>query len=208
MLGALTSTSVVWTVVDAISMVRLVRLGHVLPHIQEILHVMFKSLSTVFPMLLVLVLLTYLWSTFGLLFFGNDTYLADILGDGQPWEAANRHQGFWSVSQGMQTMLGVAISTGSGRWIEITERYQEATAHRWRWAVLLFFASYVFLVRFLLMKLFMMTILFKYKTHASAKVCPRSSAAYSDRKQRGMTSCFRRIPCGTTAPAGCFGSGL
>lgn len=52
-----------------------------------------------FPLLLVMVILTYLWSVFGTALFGNDTYLADLFGRGNSWEAVNRHQGFFSVAQ-------------------------------------------------------------------------------------------------------------
>lgn len=151
-------------------MVRLIRLGHLLPDIQELLLVTVKSSSVVFPLLLVLILLTYLWSVCGMILFGNDTYLADLFGGGYPWEAVNRHQGFYSVAQGMQTMLGVATTPGSDGWVTLMERYQEMTPQRWKWGILLFFTSYAFLTRFLLVNLFMMTLLFKYKTHSSDKV--------------------------------------
>lgn len=151
-------------------MVRLVRLGHVLPNAQEFLLVIAKSSSVVFPLLLVLTALTYLWSVFGVLSFGNETYLAGLFGDGNPWETVNRHQGFFSVAQGMQTMIGVATTPGSNGWITLMQRYEDVTSPEWRWAVVMFFGSYALLTRFLLVQFFMITLLFKYKTHSYDKV--------------------------------------
>lgn len=58
-----------------------------------------KSSSVVFPLLLILALLTFVWSVYGTILFGNDTYLDDLFGDHNSWEAVNRHQGFYSVAQ-------------------------------------------------------------------------------------------------------------
>ncbi|CAM9483745.1 unnamed protein product, partial [Ectocarpus fasciculatus] len=163
------SSASFWRAVEAVSMVRLVRLGHVLPNAQEFLLVIAKSSSVVFPLLLVLTALTYLWSVFGVLFFGNETYLAGLFGDGNPWETVNRHQGFFSVAQGMQTMIGVATTPGSNGWITLMQRYEDVTSPQWRWAVVVFFGSYALLTRFLLVQFFMITLLFKYKTHSYDK---------------------------------------
>lgn len=95
MSGGPTASSPFWTVVEAISTVRLVRLGHILPDVQELLLVTVKSSNTVFPLLVVLVLLTYLWSVCGVMLFGRDTYLAALSGEGFDWETVNRHQGFF-----------------------------------------------------------------------------------------------------------------
>lgn len=111
-------------------MIRLVRLGHMFPDVQELLLVTVKSSSVVFPLLLILTLLTYLWSVCGVVLFGNDTYRADLFGENLAWEAVNRHQGFFGVAQGMQTMFGVATSPGSGGWITLMQRYEEATELR------------------------------------------------------------------------------
>lgn len=111
-------------------MIRLVRLGHMFPDVQEFLLVAVKSSSVVFPLLLILALLTYLWSVCGVVLFGNDTYLADLFGDGKAWEAVNRHQGFFGVAQGMQTMLGVATTPGSDGWVALMQRYQDVTDTR------------------------------------------------------------------------------
>ncbi|CAM9843940.1 unnamed protein product [Ectocarpus sp. 6 AP-2014] len=163
------SSASFWRAVEAASMVRLVRLGQVLPNAQEFLLVIAKSSSVVFPLLLVLTALTYLWSVFGVLFFGNETYLAGLFGDGNPWETVNRHQGFFSVAQGMQTMIGVATTPGSNGWITLMQRYEDVTSPQWRWAVVTFFGSYALLTRFLLVQFFMITLLFKYKTHSYDK---------------------------------------
>lgn len=152
-------------------MVRLVRLGYVLPSAQEFLLVTSKSSSVVFPLLVILGALTFLWSVCGVVFFGNETYLSgDLFGDGEAWEGVNRHQGFFGVGQGMQTMIGVATTPGSNGWITLMHRYEEETSPRWRWAVVLFFGSYALLTRFLLVQFFMITLLFKYKTHSHDKV--------------------------------------
>lgn len=159
-----------WKVVEAISMVRLVRLGFILPNAQEFLLVTAKSSSVVFPLLVVLAALTYLWSVCGVIFFGNETYLADLFGDGNAWEAVNRHQGFFGVGQGMQTMIGVATTPESDGWITLMQRYEDVTSPRWRWAVVAFFGSYALLTRFMLVHFFMIILLFKYKTHSNEKV--------------------------------------
>lgn len=151
-------------------MIRLVRLGHVLPNAQEFLLVTAKSSSVVFPLLLVLALLTFLWSVCGVVCFGTETYLAGLFGEGNAYETENRHQGFFGVAQGMQTMIGVATTPGSNGWMTLMRRYEDATSPRWRWAVVAFFGSYAFLTRFLLVQFFMITLLFKYKTHSSEKV--------------------------------------
>lgn len=70
----------------------------------------------------------------------------------------------------MQTMLGVATTPGSDGWVNLMQRYQDVTPIGWRWGVALFFASYAVLTRFLLVNLFMMTLLFKYKTLSNDKV--------------------------------------
>ncbi|CAB1107988.1 unnamed protein product [Ectocarpus sp. CCAP 1310/34] len=163
------SSASFWRAVEAASMVRLVRLGNVLPNAQDFLLVIAKSSSVVFPLLLVLTALTYLWSVFGVLFFGNETYLAGLFGDGNPWETVNRHQGFFSVAQGMQTMIGVATTPGSNGWITLMQRYEDVTSPQWKWAVVMFFGSYALLTRFLLVQFFMITLLFKYKTHSYDK---------------------------------------
>lgn len=168
--GWMSSSSPFWKAVKAISMVRLVRLGSMLPHVQDILLVAVESSSVVFPLLLILTALTYLWSVWGVVIFGNDTYLAGLLGDGNPWEAVNRHRGFFGVAQGMQTMLGVATTPGSDGWISLMQRYEEVTPVRWKWGVLLFFGSFALLTRFLLVNFFIITLLFKYKTHSIDKV--------------------------------------
>ena len=151
-------------------MVRLVRLGHILPNAQEFLLVAAKSSSVVFPLLLVLTLLTYLWSVCGVVCFGSETYLGGLFGEGHDYETENRHQGFFGVAQGMQTMIGVATTPGSNGWMTLMRRYEDVTSPRWRWAVVVFFGGYAFLTRFLLVQLFMITLLFKYKTHSSEKV--------------------------------------
>eukprot|EP00752_Nemacystus_decipiens_P004767 g4338.t2 len=161
--------SAFWTAVEAVSMIRLVRLGHVLPNAAEFLLVAAKSSSVIFPLLLVLTLLTYLWSVCGVVCFGGGTYLAGLFGGHEGHETENRHQGFFGVAQGMQTMLGVATTPGSNGWVTLMRAYEDATAPRWRWAVVVFFGSYAFLTRFLLVQFFMMTLLFKYKTHSTEK---------------------------------------
>lgn len=159
-----------WMAVNALSMVRLVRLGHILPDVPELLLVLVKSSQVVFPLILILVIVTFLWSVCGVIAFGNETYFADLFGHGYFWEPVNRHQGFHSVAQGMQTMLGIATSPGSDGWINLMQSYADATSEEWNWAVLLFFSSYALLTRFLLVNFFMMTLLFKYKTHSKDKV--------------------------------------
>lgn len=67
-------------------------------------------------------------------------------------------------------MLGVATTPGSDGWVTLMQRYQDVTPARWGWGVLLFFTTYAFLTRFLGINLFMMTLLFKYKTHSDDKV--------------------------------------
>eukprot|EP00903_Cladosiphon_okamuranus_P008160 g7859.t1 len=159
-----------WKAVEAVSVVRLVRLGHVLPNAQEFLLVTAKSSSVVFPLLLVLVSLTYLWSVCGVVFFGSEAYLGGLFGEGNAYETENRHQGFFGVAQGMQTMIGVATTPCSNGWMSLMRSYEDVTPPRWRWAVVVFFGSYAFLTRFLLVQFFMITLLFKYKAHSSEKV--------------------------------------
>lgn len=171
MCGASIASSTFWKLVEAISTVRLVRLGLTFPDIQEIILVIFKSLSIVSPLLILWILVTYIWATFGVVFFGNETYLADVFGSGNAWEAVNRYHGFYSVLAGMRTMFGVAMSSSSVAWIDMMERYQELTSGRWgRLGVYAFFMSYAFLTRLILVNLFMMVLLFKYKTHTNEKV--------------------------------------
>lgn len=66
------SQSPLWKAVEAVSMIRLVRLGYVFPDAQDLLLVAAKSSSVVFPLLFALALLTYLWSVFGVALFGGD----------------------------------------------------------------------------------------------------------------------------------------
>lgn len=207
-----TSPSAFWKAVEAISVVRLVRLGHVLPSAQEFLLVTSKSASVVFPLLIILAALTYLWSVCGVVFFGNDTYLTgDLFGDGNAWEGVNRHQGFYGVAQGMQTMIGVATTPGSNGWVTLMQRYEDVTSPKWRWAVLLFFGSYALLTRFLLVQFFMITLLFKYKTHSHDKVGrdsdegeeePLYTAADETRKGRRNRICLPA--CSSAYPTLCL----
>ena len=67
-------------------------------------------------------------------------------------------------------MLGVATTPGSDGWISLMQRYEEVTPVRWKWGVLLFFGSFALLTRFLLVNFFIITLLFKYKTHSIDKV--------------------------------------
>ena len=177
-------------------MVRLVRLGHVLPNAPEFLLVAAKSSSVVFPLLVVLVLLTYLWSVFGVVGFGGGIYLAGLFGDGAPYETENRHQGFYGVAQGMQTMLGVATTPGSNGWVTLMRKYEDATAPRWRWAVVAFFGSYALLTRFLLVQFFMITLLFKYKAHSSEKVRCGAGGGVRGAREGGEYVVLCRGVCG------------
>lgn len=67
-------------------------------------------------------------------------------------------------------MLGVATTPASDGWVTLMQRYEDVTPGGWEWGVALFFTTYAFLTRFLGMNLFMMTLLFKYKTHSDDKV--------------------------------------
>ncbi len=157
-----------WVFINAISVMRVIRLGAYVEKISEIAYVISKSLPVIISLVILFFLLTFVWAIMGMLAFTDDTF-SNIFGSGEEYEMANRYTRFDTVSLSMLTLLDVATSPGSNGWTPIMLAFTRAASDTWSWAVGLFFISYAFLCRFLIWNLFMMVLVYSYKVHSADK---------------------------------------
>jgi hypothetical protein len=162
------SMSAILTFFDALSVIRVVRLGTYVKTIPELAHVIIRSLSLTGPLILILFLITFAWAIIGMLAFDSEQY-DGLFGMGQAYEAVNRYSRFSTVPTSMLLLIGVATSPGSNGWTPVMTAYVDATPTDLQWAVALYFITYAFMARFLIWNLFVMILIFKYKLHSKDK---------------------------------------
>ncbi len=157
-----------WSFINAISVVRVIRLGVYVKKISELAYVISKSLPVITSLVVLFFLLTFVWAIIGMLAFQSDAF-SNIFGTGKDYEMVNRYTRFDTVPLSMLTLLGIATSPGSNGWTPVMLTFTRAAPDEWSWAVGMFFISYAFLCNFLIWNLFMMVLVYSYKVYSADK---------------------------------------
>mmetsp|Transcript_29320 Transcript_29320/g.38551 ORF Transcript_29320/g.38551 Transcript_29320/m.38551 type:complete len:2569 (+) Transcript_29320:180-7886(+) len=165
-----------YKLMESLAALRVLRFIALDPGMIELVHTLKKALPAMINLFILLFLMVFFYAVVGLIFFsGYDTHFANLEYDDCAFgidlaecnDLYSRHLNFKSLANAFNILFGLV--TGE-HWTTLMSGLFADTDISVKWLVALYFISFTVFARFLVLNLFMMTILFYYHIHSPDQV--------------------------------------